>query len=130
VTEEKISHQIDNYISDIDNLLIKLKTTFVKPINNQQKYLKQLVQRKQFLVWILKKHSLLFNAIPPNVYKRDVFYCELGFNIGSEQKDKRPVVVLQNNKGNRSSTTTIVAPITTHENTLIKKEYGREENEI
>ena len=33
--------------------------------------------------------------------------------IGSEQGGIRPVVIIQNNTGNRFSTTTIVAPITT-----------------
>ena len=32
--------------------------------------------------------------------------------IGSEQGGIRPVVIIQNNTGNRFSTTTIVAPIT------------------
>lgn len=45
--------------------------------------------------------------------KYDVYYCEFGTNLGSEQSGLRPCVILQNDKGNKYSPTTIVAPITT-----------------
>ena len=41
----------------------------------------------------------------------EIYYADLSPVIGSEQGGYRPVVVLQNNKGNRYSTTIIVAPI-------------------
>lgn len=46
-------------------------------------------------------------------YRRgDVFYADLGFGVGSEQIGKRPVLIIQNNIGNKHSTTVIIAPIT------------------
>ena len=45
--------------------------------------------------------------------KYDVYYCDFGKNLGSEQSGLRPCVILQNDKGNKYSPTTIVAPITT-----------------
>ncbi len=42
-----------------------------------------------------------------------VFYADLDLSIGSEQKGFRPVVVLQNNVGNKFSPTTLIAPIST-----------------
>ena len=42
----------------------------------------------------------------------DVFYADLGMGVGSEQIGKRPVLIVQNNKGNKYSTTVIIAPIT------------------
>lgn len=47
------------------------------------------------------------------VIKGAIFYARLKDTIGSEQRGFRPVLVLQNNKGNRFSPTTIIAPITT-----------------
>lgn len=48
-----------------------------------------------------------------NVVKRgDIVLCDLGFGEGSEQSGIRPCVVIQNDKGNRYSTTLIVAAIT------------------
>ena len=45
-------------------------------------------------------------------YKRgDMYYADLGKGIGSEQEGYRPVLIIQNNTGNRHSTTVIVAPI-------------------
>ena len=46
----------------------------------------------------------------------DIYYADLtGIenSIGSEQKGKRPVLVIQNNMGNQHSGTTIVAIMTT-----------------
>lgn len=41
----------------------------------------------------------------------EIYYADLSPVIGSEQGGYRPVLILQNNKGNRYSTTVIVAPI-------------------
>ena len=42
----------------------------------------------------------------------DLYYADLGRGIGSEQKGSRPVVIIQNNVGNRYSPTVIIAAIT------------------
>ena len=47
-----------------------------------------------------------------NIKMGDIFYAILTPTIGSEQDGIRPVLVVQNNKGNRYSPTTIVIPIT------------------
>ena len=41
----------------------------------------------------------------------EIYYADLSPVVGSEQGVYRPVVILQNNKGNKYSTTVIVAPI-------------------
>lgn len=43
----------------------------------------------------------------------DIYYADMAPHIGSKQGGKRPVVVLQNNIGNRHSPTLIVATVTT-----------------
>ena len=49
------------------------------------------------------------------MYKRgNVFWADLSPVIGSEQDGFRPVVILQNNTGNRYSPTVIVAPLTSN----------------
>lgn len=47
-----------------------------------------------------------------NVLRGDVFYANLNPVIGSEQGGVRPVLILQNDIGNKYSPTTIVAAIT------------------
>lgn len=42
-----------------------------------------------------------------------IFYANLNPTVGSEQKGCRPVIVLQNDIGNKYSPTTIIAPVTT-----------------
>jgi mRNA interferase MazF len=43
----------------------------------------------------------------------DVYYADLSGSLGSEQGGVRPVVIVQNDKGNRHSHTVIAAPIST-----------------
>lgn len=47
-----------------------------------------------------------------DIYRGDLYYADLDPTIGSEQGGVRPVLVLQNNVGNKHSPTTIVAAIT------------------
>ena len=44
----------------------------------------------------------------------DILYAELGAAVGSEQAGFRPVVVVQNDVGNRYSPTVVVAPLTSN----------------
>ncbi|MFI3255692.1 MAG: type II toxin-antitoxin system PemK/MazF family toxin [Eubacteriales bacterium] len=41
-----------------------------------------------------------------------VYYAQLGSMAGCEQSGTRPVIIVQNNKGNRCSPTVVVVPIT------------------
>jgi len=50
------------------------------------------------------------------VKKGDIFYADLSPVIGSEQGGVRPVVIIQNDVGNKYSPTTIVAAITSQLN--------------
>ena len=45
----------------------------------------------------------------------DMYYADLGQGIGSEQEGYRPIVVIQNNVGNKHSPTVIIASITSCE---------------
>ena len=47
------------------------------------------------------------------IFRGDIYYARLYPIIGSEQGGLRPVLIVQNNKGNKHGPTVIVAPITT-----------------
>lgn len=47
----------------------------------------------------------------PTYLRGDMFYADLGEGIGSEQKGYRPVIIIQNNMGNKYSATVVVAAI-------------------
>lgn len=51
-----------------------------------------------------------------NVKRGDVFYADLSPVVGSEQGGVRPVVIIQNNVGNKYSPTVIAAAITSQTN--------------
>lgn len=46
------------------------------------------------------------------IFRGSVYMADLGNCVGSEQFGRRPVVVIQNDYGNRFSNTVIVAPLT------------------
>ena len=47
------------------------------------------------------------------VQRGDIYLADLGEGVGSEQSGERPVLIVQNNKGNIFSPTVTVLPITT-----------------
>lgn len=50
------------------------------------------------------------------IKRGDIYYADLSPVVGSEQGGVRPVVILQNDVGNKYSPTTIVAAITSQTN--------------
>ncbi len=58
------------------------------------------------------RRSWLAEMEPGELRRGDIFYADLSPVVGSEQGGTRPVLVLQNDIGNRYSPTTIVAAIT------------------
>ena len=53
------------------------------------------------------------------IKKGEIYYADLSPVQGSEQDGIRPVLIIQNNVGNKHSPTTIIAPITS----IQKKTY-------
>ena len=47
------------------------------------------------------------------VHRGDIYLADLGEGVGSEKRGERPVLIVQNNKGNIFSPTVTVLPITT-----------------
>ena len=72
------------------------------------------------------------------VIKRgDIFYADLSPVVGSEQDGIRPVLIVQNNLGNKFSPTVIVVAITTQKKPMLpthipvlKEKYGLPKNSI
>lgn len=52
------------------------------------------------------------NLVDTNVKRGDIFYADLSPVVGSEQGGVRPVLIVQNDTGNRHSPTVIAAAIT------------------
>ena len=52
------------------------------------------------------------NIMERNITRGDIFYANLDGTVGSEQSGIRPVIVVQNDVGNKYSPTTIVVPLT------------------
>lgn len=77
------------------------------------------------------------NASVSNIKRGGVYYANLSPVVGSEQGGYRPVVILQNDIGNKHSPTVIVAAITgkTGKKSLpvhvgIPNDFGLEENSV
>lgn len=77
-----------------------------------------LSKTQNYLEWLKKilyidfKASNSANKNIRTVKRGQVYYCELGQGIGSEEGKNRPCVIIQNDAGNIHSPNTIVAPIT------------------
>ena len=51
--------------------------------------------------------------------RNQLVWVDFGSNVGSEQNGIRPAIVVQNDKGNKFSSTTIVVPITSQNKTKL-----------
>lgn len=54
-----------------------------------------------------------------DVKRADVYYADLSPTVGSEQDGIRPVVIVQNDIGNKYSSTIIILPITSKVKTML-----------
>lgn len=111
-----LSKEIGDIQKDIQDELDILSKTMHGNSNNDILAQKQLLDKLSFLKWVNEYWKLRFKGMPKVVKQKEIFFCQLGINIGSEQNGKRPVVVIQNNIGNSKGKTTLVVPITTYEN--------------
>lgn len=105
---------ISKSVLNITKELSTLSSKLLKGKNNINLYGKFLEENLEYAKWLNREFDLRSSEVPSVVKKREVFYAELGINLGSEQSLKRPVVVLQNNAANAKSDTVIIAPITTY----------------
>lgn len=71
------------------------------------------------------------------IFRGQVYFTDLGERIGSEQSGMRPVIIVQNDIGNRNSPTVIVVPITSQikreempTHISLRRGYGLEEESI
>lgn len=60
-----------------------------------------------------KGRDTMFRQSVKRVRRGEIYWCDLGEAVGSEQGGCRPVIIVQNDIGNNFSTTTIVVPLTT-----------------
>lgn len=127
---DNINNRI-NYFSEnnsrrkiLKKRLIKEMKKFSKSIfistNNADIYIEKLQRNIDRLTWINQKHKINTSGRTYTVAQREIYYAILGENVGSEQNGRRPVIILQNNTGNRKGNTTIVAPVTTHQKSALK----------
>jgi mRNA interferase MazF len=73
--------------------------------------------KEELVDWADDKYNLHLKAQKKSVQQiqckyGEIYWAYLGKNVGSEQNEKRPVLIIQNDIGNRFGPTTIVAPIT------------------
>lgn len=74
-----------------------------------------LEETQNMIEWL--KISLFLNMISKSTSQRklkrgEIYKCDLGCGIGSEMRKKRPVVIVQNDVGNKLSGNTIIVPLT------------------
>ena len=50
------------------------------------------------------------------IKRGDIYFADLNPVVGSEQGERRPVLIVQNNKGNKHSPTVIIIPMTSNLN--------------
>lgn len=60
-------------------------------------------------------------CLEKKVNKGDIFYANMNGTVGSEQSGTRPVIVVQNDIGNKYSPTIIIVPLTSQINLKMRQ---------
>ncbi|GAA0739456.1 type II toxin-antitoxin system PemK/MazF family toxin [Clostridium oceanicum] len=121
---EMNNEELGKYIYDTNRQIHKLLDEYKNKINiridgnNKKKTLKQksygIGKLYKYVEWVnngIEMNDNVKNRIRIVPKRGEVWTCELGQNIGSEENKIRPVIVIQNNTGNQNAPTTIVVPI-------------------
>ncbi len=77
-------------------------------LNEQIMYNDELLS---FANWTFEKYTY-GNRTQDKIFQWDIFYCDLGHNVGNEKNKTRPVLIIQKTKGYLQAKTLIIAPIT------------------
>lgn len=108
-TEYKIRQLVKDYSIDIEEKLINNSKMhdFAKRAYNIREIL-------EYAQWTMDKIDIIHNVdlsqrIKPR--RGEIWTCQLGKNIGSEENKIRPAIIIQNNTGNDRGPTTIIVPI-------------------
>ena len=102
-----MSDKISELEKEIELQINILKEQLLKNVNNEKKHMDKLQKNLQFIEWVNRKFKISIGGRKYTVAQKEIYNCDLGINIGSEQSEYRPVVVLQNNFGNKSGNTTV-----------------------
>ena len=71
---------------------------------------------RYLLIWNLKGIWLKLSNVNLEIKRGDLYYADLSPVVGSEQGGVRPVLIIQNDIGNKYSPTVIIAAITSQIN--------------
>lgn len=117
--------EIKTTIVEINAEISKIAVIMNTPEKNKDVFLKKLKNSLLFIKWVSTSWNIRYNKPGPSVFKqKEIFYCELGNNIGSEQNGNRPVIIMQNNIANSSGNTTIIVPIISYDNSIFYEKDG------
>ncbi|CAM2901986.1 type II toxin-antitoxin system PemK/MazF family toxin [Hathewaya histolytica] len=108
-TKEKIVSLINKY-SDINNKKIEF-TENTKELKDKAFQLKKIYKYAEWVNRKIEMNDSVQERISTIPKRGEIWTCELGQNIGSEENKVRPVIIVQNNTGNEKGPTTIIVPI-------------------
>lgn len=120
MNDEELLSFIEGKVKGIDDILkeyihiINSKIEENNNIDNLKKRAHNIKRIYNYSAWVneqIKMNDNLEKSYKIVPRRGEIWTCELGQNIGSEENKIRPVIIIQNNTGNKNSPTTIIAPI-------------------
>jgi len=128
MTNEELLIFIKNKVNNIKESLDEYNKYYNKKNSNFEKILgvknhihneliRNAYQIKDILEhveWSYNKQTIIDSLATKSSTKPkrgEIWTCQLGKNVGSEENKIRPVIIIQNNTGNEKSPTTIIVPI-------------------
>ncbi|EKN68057.1 type II toxin-antitoxin system PemK/MazF family toxin [Schinkia azotoformans] len=110
-----LQQQENSIILNWDSCDIETQNRLKQQLGSIDKQILHYDQLLSFSNWTFSKYTYEERK-QKQMYQWDIFYCELGHNIGTEKNKTRPVLIIQKTKGYLNAKTIMIAPITIGEN--------------
>ena len=107
--KQEIEDSLNEYVKAINT---KLQSN--EDIKSMKKRVYNIKKLNNYVSWVTEQIKMNDNALKDirDIPRRgEIWTCELGQNVGSEENKIRPVIIIQNDTGNKNAPTTIIAPI-------------------
>lgn len=113
-TLESHTRELDEYYKEKISRYQALLQRGDNSLGDLRRYASELHGACELVAWSKDKQTMadtLWQNLKKKPRRGEIWTCELGRNIGSEENKVRPVIIVQNNTGNERAPTTIVVPI-------------------
>jgi mRNA interferase MazF len=108
-TQVQVKNLIEDYKDKTNNMISKIHND--ENLKNEAYSMSKIYKYAEWINQSMRMNARKYTRTNILPKRGEIWTCELGENIGSEENKIRPVIIIQNDTGNQNAPTTIIVPI-------------------